>query len=207
MYFSGHIIDEESHWRNHVSFSDLAKIQQPSMDGTSVRIIASLITPAMRRKTKKGRILYILNIDDEKDRVDCLIGEEVFASVKDNINVDDVIVVEGKVRRDAMRESNGLSVDKVLPIAQYIDETFNKVTLTLKSEQVNTTNLEKVLQGLKKNITNSETKENKSLEICVALDDVKANFDSFNKPFSVYEFVNSISRLIAEGSTVSLSGG
>lgn len=25
MYFSGHIIDEESHWRNHVSFSDLEK--------------------------------------------------------------------------------------------------------------------------------------------------------------------------------------
>ena len=96
--------------------------------------------------------IYILNIDDEKDRADCLIGEEVFASVKDNINVDDGIVVEGKVRRDAMRESNGLSVDKVLPIAQYIDETFNKITLTLKSEQVNTTNLEKVLQALKKKI-------------------------------------------------------
>ncbi|MFT4693260.1 MAG: DNA polymerase-3 subunit alpha [Francisella sp.] len=206
MYFSGHIIDEESHWRNHVSFSDLSKIQQPSMDGNSVRIIASLITPAMRRKTKKGRVLYILNIDDEKDRADCLIGEEVFASVKDNINVDDVIVVEGKVRRDAMRESNGLSVDKVLPIAQYIDETFNKVNLTLKSEQVNTTNLEKVLQSLKKNIVNSEASENKILEICVALDDVKASFDRLNKPFSVYEFVNSVSRLIAEGSTVGLSG-
>ncbi len=94
----------------------------------------------------------------------------------------------------------------MLPIAQYIDETFNKVTLTLKSEQVNTTNLEKVLQGLKKNIVNSETKESKSLEICIDLDDVKANFDSFNKAFSVYEFVNSISRLIAEGSTVGLSG-
>jgi DNA polymerase-3 subunit alpha len=206
MYFSGHIIDEESHWRNHVSFSDLSKIQQPSMDGNSVRIIASLITPAMRRKTKKGRVLYILNIDDEKDRADCLIGEEVFASVKDNINVDDVIVVEGKVRRDAMRESNGLSVDKVLPIAQYIDETFNKVNLTLKSEQVNTTNLEKVLQSLKKSIVNSEASENKILEICVALDDVKASFDRLNKPFSVYEFVNSVSRLIAEGSTVGLSG-
>ena len=207
MYFSGHIIDEESHWRNHVSFSDLSKIQQPSMDGNSVRIIASLITPAMRRKTKKGRVLYILNIDDEKDRADCLIGEEVFASVKDNINVDDVIVVEGKVRRDAMRESNGLSVDKVLPIAQYIDETFNKVNLTLKSEQVNTTNLEKVLQSLKKNIASSEAKEAKVLEICIALDDVKASFDHLNKPFSVYEFVNSVSRLIAEGSTVGLSRG
>ena len=206
MYFSGHIIDEESHWRNHVSFSDLAKIQQPSMDGNSVRIIASLITPAMRRKTKKGRVLYILNIDDEKDRADCLIGEEVFASVKDNINVDDVIVVEGKVRRDAMRESNGLSVDKVLPIAEYIDETFNKITLTLKSEQVNTTNLEKVLQSLKKNIASSEAKEANILEICIALDDVKASFDRLNKSFSVYEFVNSVSKLIAEGSTVSLSG-
>ncbi|MDE4953442.1 hypothetical protein NAI68_12665, partial [Francisella tularensis subsp. holarctica] len=43
MYFSGNIIDEESHWRNHVSFSDLEKIQQPNMDGNSVRIIASMI--------------------------------------------------------------------------------------------------------------------------------------------------------------------
>ncbi len=206
MYFSGHIIDEESHWRNHVNFSDLAKIQQPSMDGNSVRIIASLITTAIRRKTKTGKILYILNIDDEKDRSDCLIGEETFASVKDNIKVDDVIVVEGKVRRDNKRETNSLSVDKVLPIAQYIDETFNKISLTLKSEQVNTTNLEKVLEELKTNITNSEASENKILEICVALDDVKASFDSLSKPFSAYDFVNSISKLIAEGSTVSLGG-
>ena len=62
------------------------------------------------------------------------------------------------------------------------------------------------MQSLKKNIVNSEASENKILEICVALDDVKASFDRLNKPFSVYEFVNSVSRLIAEGSTVGLSG-
>ncbi|AIT09217.1 DNA polymerase III subunit alpha [Candidatus Francisella endociliophora] len=206
MYFSGHIIDEESHWRNHVSFSDLEKIQKPNMDGNSVRIIASMITPAMRRKTKTGRILYIINIDDEFDRADCLVGEDVFALVKDNIQVDDVVVVEGKVSRDIQRECNKLSVDKVLPISQYIDENFSKVELALRSQNVNPTNLKKVLDNLKTNIATTNIQRENTLEIKVLLDDVDGRFDYLNKPFSIYEFVNDVSRLIAEGSTVSLSG-
>ncbi|KFJ43764.1 DNA polymerase III subunit alpha [Francisella philomiragia] len=206
MYFSGHIIDGESHWRNHVSFSDLEKIQKPNMDGNSVRIIASMITPPARRKTKTGRILYIINIDDEFDRADCLVGEDVFAAVKDNIQVDDVVVVEGKVSYDKQRECNKLSVDKVQPISQYIDENFSKVELNLRSQNVNPTNLKKVLDNLKKNIATTDIQRENVLEIKVSLDDVDAKFEYFRKPFSVYEFVNDISRLIAEGTTVSLSG-
>ncbi|WP_150468422.1 DNA polymerase III subunit alpha [Francisella sp. SYW-9] len=206
MYFSGHIIDEESHWRNHVSFSDLQKIQQPNMDGNSVRIIASMITPAIRRKTKTGRILYIINIDDEFDRADCLVGEDVFALVKDNIQVDDIVVVEGKVSRDVQRECNKLSVDKVQPISQYIDENFSKVELNLRSKNVNPTNLKKVLDNLKTNIASTDSHKENVLEITVSLDDVDGKFDYLQKPFSIYKFVNDISRLIAEGSTVSLSG-
>ncbi|MDE5005127.1 hypothetical protein NAI73_12000, partial [Francisella tularensis subsp. holarctica] len=59
MYFSGHIIDDESHWRNHVSFIDLEKIQQPNMYVNSVIIIESIINPPERSKTKNGRVLYI----------------------------------------------------------------------------------------------------------------------------------------------------
>ena len=205
MYFSGHIIDEESHWRNHVSFSDLERIQHPSMDGNSVRIIASMITPAIRRKTKQGRILYIINIDDEFDRADCLVGEDVFASVKDNIKVDDLVVVEGKISRDIQRERNKLSVDKVQPVSQYIDENFGKVKLTLKSSKVATTNLKKVLDSLKQNIVDSSDQKQNVLEIKVCLDEVEADFDYLQKQFSIYKFVNDVSKLIAEGSTVSLS--
>ncbi|AXA34201.1 DNA polymerase III subunit alpha [Francisella adeliensis] len=206
MYFSGHIIDDESHWRNHVSFSDLARIQQPSADGTSVRIIASMITPAMRRQTKTGRVLYILNIDDEKNRADCLISEDVFASVKDNIKVDDVIVVEGKVSRDVQRDNNKLSVDKVLPIADYIDETFSKVNITLKSNLINSTNLEKVLHSLKDNIASDSGDQERSLNICISLDGVDASFNSLTENFSIYSLVNNINHLIAEGSTIKLEG-
>ena len=206
MYFSGHIIDEESHWRNHVSFIDLQKIQQPNMDGNSVRIIASMITPAIHRKTKTGRILYIINIDDEFDRADCLVGEDVFALVKDNIQVDDIVVVEGKVSRDVQRECNKLSVDKVQPISQYIDENFSKVELNLRSKNVNPTNLKKVLDNLKTNIASTDSHKENVLEITVSLDDVDGKFDYLQKPFSIYKFVNDISRLIAEGSTVSLRG-
>lgn len=206
MYFSGHIIDEESHWRNHVSFSDLEKIQQPNMDGNSVRIIASMITPPARRKTKTGRVLYIINIDDEFDRADCLISEEVFASVKDSIEVDDIVVVEGKVSRDVQRECNKLSVDKVQPISQYIDENFSKVELTLRSQNINPTNLKKVLSNLKENIASTNIQKQNILEITVSLGDVNGKFDYLQKPFSIYKFVNDVSKLIAEGSTVSLSG-
>lgn len=204
MYFSGHIIDEESHWRNHISFSDLEKIQHPSMDGNSVRIIASMITPAIRRKTKTGRILYIINIDDEFDRADCLVGEEVFASVKDNIQVDDVVVVEGKVSRDIQRERNRLSVDNVQPISQYIDENFNGINLQLNAKNINSINLQKVLNNLKQNITKSTAQKENSLEISVLLDGVSGKFDPLEESFSIYQFINDISRLVPEGSTVSL---
>lgn len=205
MYFSGHIIDEENHWRNHVSFSDLDKIQQPNMDGNSVRIIASMITPAIRRKTKTGKVLYIINIDDEFDRADCLISEDVFVAVKDSIQVDDIVVVEGKVSRDVQRECNKLSVDKVQPISQYIDENFSKVELTLRSQTVNPINLKKLLSNLKENIASTNTQKQNILEITISLDDVDGKFDFLQKPFSIYKFVNDVSRLIAEGSTVSLS--
>ncbi|BCD91329.1 DNA-directed DNA polymerase [Francisella halioticida] len=207
MYFSGHILDEESHWRNHVSFSDLQKIQQSNMDGNSVRIIASMIAPAIRRRTKTGRILYIINIDDEFDRVDCLVGEDVFALVKDNIQVDDIVVVEGKVSRDIQRECNKLSVGKVQPISQYIDENFSKIEVNLRTKNINPTNLKKVLDNLRINIASVDTQKENALEIEVYLDGVDGKFDCLRKPFSIYEFVNDISRLIAEGSTVNLSSG
>lgn len=176
------------------------------MDGNSVRIIASMITPPARRKTKTGRVLYIINIDDEFDRADCLISEEVFASVKDSIEVDDIVVVEGKVSRDVQRECNKLSVDKVQPISQYIDENFSKVELTLRSQNINPTNLKKVLSNLKENIASTNIQKQNILEITVSLDDVDGKFDYLQKPFSIYKFVNDVSKLIAEGSTVSLSG-
>ncbi|MEY8702487.1 hypothetical protein AB4F11_05735, partial [Francisella philomiragia] len=91
--------------------------------------------------------------------------------------------------------------------SQYIDENFSKVELNLRSQNVNPTNLKKVLDNLKKNIATTDIQRENVLEIKVSLDDVEAKFEYLRKPFSVYEFVNDISRLIAEGSTVSLSGG
>ena len=199
MYFSGHIVDQENHWRKYVNFSDLEKIQKLNMDGNSVKIIASLIAPAMRRKTKHGRILYIINVDDKFDRADCLVSEDVFVSVKDNIAVDDVVVIEGKVSRDIQRDRNKLGVEKVLPISQYIDETFNKIEFTLKSEKVNPTNLEKVLQQLKENIKTANQENIKTLNICISIDGVNVSFDSLVKPFSIYELVNSLKGLITDG--------
>ncbi|MDE5014388.1 hypothetical protein NAI47_09375, partial [Francisella tularensis subsp. holarctica] len=99
---------------------------------------------------------YIINIYDEFDRSVCLICEEFFASVKDSIEVDDIVVVEGKVSRDVHRECNKLSVDKVQPISQYIDENFSKVELTLRSHNINPTNLKKVLSNLKENIASTK---------------------------------------------------
>ncbi|MFC4892174.1 DNA polymerase III subunit alpha [Pseudofrancisella aestuarii] len=203
MYFSGHIIDEENHWRNYVSFSNLEKIQHPSMDGNSVRIIASMITPAIRRKTKQGRILYILNIDDEFDRADCLISEDIFASVKDNINVDDIVVVEGKISRDIQRDRNKLNVDKVLPIKQYVDQSFSKVKLEIKSSEVDTNQLQKSLQALKVNINKNQNCGSKLLEIKVDCEDVEATFDTLGQKFSIYEFVNNIRQNIEQGIKIS----
>ena len=98
---------------------------------------------------------------------------------------DDVVVVEGKVSRDIQRENNKLSVDKILPIADYIDETFNKVNIVLKSKQINFTNLEKVLHSLKNDITENSEKNNtkKSLNICLNLDEVSATFEPLDDVF------------------------
>ncbi|GAB4221937.1 MAG: DNA polymerase III subunit alpha [Francisella sp.] len=205
IFFSGHIIDEESHWRNHVKFSDLSKIQQPNIDGEYVRIIASINSPVVQRKTKKGNFLYVLSIEDEFDRLDCFVNEDIFTMIKDSMSVNDIIVVEGKVARDTNRDCNKLNIDKVMPISQYIDESFNKVKLVLKSQNVNPTNLKKLLNNLKENILSTKNEKQNTLEIIISYDDVEGKFDDFNNPFSIYKFVNDVSKLIAEGSTISLS--
>ncbi|MDE5018535.1 hypothetical protein NAI67_09990, partial [Francisella tularensis subsp. holarctica] len=91
-------------------------------------------------------------------------------------------VVEGKVSRDVQRECNKLSVDKVQPISQYIDENFSKVELTLRSQNINTTNLKKVLSNLKENIASTNIQKQKILEITVSLGDFDGKFDYLQKP-------------------------
>ena len=206
MYFSGHIIDEENHWRKYINFSNLEKIQHASMDGSSVRIIASMISPTQRFRTKAGRVLYKINVDDEYDRADCLISEDVFASVKDNINVDDIIIIEGNVSRDVMRDKNKLSVENVLPISQYIEDTFGTVKLTLDTDKVDTGVLESVINNLTQNISNIEFGGDNTLEIHVSLDGVDATFDKLHKPFSIYKFVNDISNSLHAGIQIRVEG-
>ena len=82
--------------------------------------------------------------------------------------------------------------------------TFNSLKLMIKTADVNSTNLLKLLDSLKQNIATSTSQSIKTLDISIFLDDIQADFDSLKANFSIYKFVNNISKLIAEGSTVSL---
>jgi DNA polymerase-3 subunit alpha len=165
-----------------------------------------MISPTQRFRTKAGRVLYKINVDDEYERADCLISEDVFASVKDNINVDDIIIIEGNVSRDVMRDKNKLSVENVLPISQYIEDTFSTVKLTLDSDKLDTSSLEDVIDNLSNNIALSESGDDNTLEIIVSLDGVDATFDKLQKPFSIYKFVNDISHLLNVGIKIRVEG-
>ena len=193
MYFSGHIIDEERHWKKYINFSDLEIAQNPKFDGNSIRIIASLMAPPMRRKTRQDRVLYIVSIDDDKDRIDCLVNEDVFTLVKNEVKVNDIIILEAKVSRDFRKDINKLKVNKISPISTYINENFKDLKISFNDKDVTKNELMKLVCNLKNNINNIQQQEQiNTLHFRVDCETSIANFDKLYKNFSIYDFINFI---------------
>ena len=193
MYFSGHIIDEEKHWKKYINFSDLEIAQNPKSDGNSIRIIASLMAPPMRRKTRQDRVLYIVSIDDDKDRIDCLVNEDVFALVKNEVKVNDIIVLEAKVSRDFRKDINKLKVNKISPISTYINGNFKDLKISFNDKDVTKNELMKLVSNLKNNIDNIQQQEQiNTLHFKVDCETSIAYFDKLYKNFSIYDFISFI---------------
>ena len=127
---SGHIIDEVKHWLPQINVCPLASIE-PSHRKTATRM-AGVVTSWEQRKTKRGSMIGVLGIDDGTDQIEVVLFNEVLEAVKDNIIVDETVVVEGEVSIDSFTERLRITAQSVMPIEKALDDLIRGIKLNLK---------------------------------------------------------------------------
>lgn len=96
-YFSGHPYDDyEPEIRRFVS-AKIKHLQKYMNDSVT---IAGMISSVRFTKTKRGKPLAFISLDDRSGKVDIVLFSEVFEASKHLLERDQVVVIEGDVSKD-----------------------------------------------------------------------------------------------------------
>lgn len=115
LYLTGHPIEEYQAELNHFISKRIVELQP--MRGQSQKM-AGLVVDLRLKKTKKGENLCFVTLDDRSARIDVTLFGDTYDSVRDIVQKDTVLVVEGEVKEDHFSGGLKVSVSSVLNIPQ-----------------------------------------------------------------------------------------
>jgi DNA polymerase III subunit alpha len=164
LYLSGHIIDEVKHWLPKIQAQPLNTLE-PSHRKTAVRM-AGVVTSWEQRKTKRGAMIGILGLDDGTERIEMVLFSKILEEVKDQIKVDDTILVEGEVSIDDFTDRLRITAQSVIPFDVALNSLLSGVKLSLNLEQMNGNSVERISKSFGMLTSDEVTGENlKSLKV------------------------------------------
>ncbi len=121
IYITGHPLDN---WRERLSDMDIttAEVMDPEktgfdLDGRNVHM-GGILTAVKGKVTKKGGYMGFLTLEDLTGEIECLVFPKVFERYQGQVQVDDMVVLTGKlsIRED---EDPKLLVDTIQPLDQW----------------------------------------------------------------------------------------
>jgi DNA polymerase-3 subunit alpha len=142
LYLSGHIIDEVKHWLPRIQAQPLSSLE-PSHRKTAIRM-AGVVTSWEQRKTKRGTMIGILGLDDGTERIEMVLFSKILEAVKDQINVDDTIVVEGEVSIDDFTDRLRITAQSITPFDTALNNLLSSIKLTLNLELMDSHSVENI---------------------------------------------------------------
>ena len=114
LYLTGHPIDEYETELRHFISKRIVELQP--MRGQTQKM-AGLVDLRLK-KTKKGENLCFVTLDDRSARIDVTLFGDTYDRVRDIVQKDTVLVVEGEVKEDHFSGGMKVSVNSVLNIPQ-----------------------------------------------------------------------------------------
>ncbi|WP_116963172.1 DNA polymerase III subunit alpha [Fastidiosibacter lacustris] len=134
MFLSGHLIDEDRFWLNYFKVTPLNRIT-PTTRKESI-LLAGVVVSIAQRKTKSGKLMGALQIDDGYERLELVIFSDLYDSVKHMISVDQTVIVEGEVSIDGYNDQLRINALDIQPIEQYVDLTINTLNFNLPIDKL-----------------------------------------------------------------------
>ncbi|WP_440993873.1 DNA polymerase III subunit alpha [Cysteiniphilum litorale] len=164
MFLSGHIIDEDRIWLNHFKVQSLSRITATTRKESI--LLAGVVVAMAQRKTKSGKLMGVLQIDDGCERLELVIFSELYDAVKHLISVDETVIVEGEASIDAYNDQLRINALSIEPIAKYVDKNIKSLKLSFSQQQIAT--VQTLLTEL---VASSNDAELKSVELYIQSDD------------------------------------
>jgi len=115
LYLTGHPIDEYESELKHFISKRIVELQ--SARGQTQKM-AGLVVEIRLKKTKKGDNLCFVTLDDRSARIDVTLFGDTYDAVRDMVQKDAVLIVEGEVQEDHFSGGMKVRVSKVLTIPQ-----------------------------------------------------------------------------------------
>ncbi len=132
---SGHLIDEVKYWLDLLKLPKLAQLQ-PTHRKSEVKL-AGVVNAMVQRKTKKGSLISILTIDDGTDRMEMMVFTELYDKIKDVIEVDDIVMIEGEIGIDSYTDRLRISANNITPFNQAVTKRIQSLDLNLNMSETN----------------------------------------------------------------------
>ena len=179
MFLSGHLIDEDRLWLNHFKVVPLNRIT-PTTRKESI-LLAGVVVSITQRKTKSGKLMGVLQIDDGYERLELVVFSELYDAIRHAINVDQTVVVEGEASIDAYNDQLKINALSVQTIEQYVESGVKSFGLSLEEKE-----LGYLQQFIKNTIDENKALSSKKVQLLVDGDDYRVALSAENLAINVH---------------------
>ncbi|MCK5356573.1 MAG: DNA polymerase III subunit alpha, partial [Methyloprofundus sp.] len=135
LFLTGHPIDQYRAELKNIVASNLADSLvtiEKSRGKISVRL-AGILVGVRTRQDRKGLTMGFATLDDKTARIDVTIYAEVFASVKDLLSSDEVLLIEATAQLNSYSGMLSIVADKIFTMEQARESYARSVTLNWNS--------------------------------------------------------------------------
>lgn len=132
LYLSGHPMTPYRKELAHFTAGTLAKLK-PS--GKKTVLVAGLVAGIRTMMTKRGDRMAFVTLDDDTARVELAVFSDVYKGVKELLQSDEVLVVEGEVSVDDYSGSYRMSCKRVMSMVQAREQFAKRLRLNLVSDR------------------------------------------------------------------------
>ena len=113
LFLTDHPIAQYQHELKHITHGSIAETLA-SVEGSKFKIetrLAGLLVEMRTRQDKKGKIMAFATLDDRTSRLDVAIYSEVYERFREQLKIDNVLVVEGSARIDGYTGKLSVTAD------------------------------------------------------------------------------------------------
>ncbi|MBT4836466.1 MAG: DNA polymerase III subunit alpha [Methylococcales bacterium] len=142
LYLTGHPINQYLEELKNFTTSRISELSvppQPKQDNFRSRgipvTVAGLVIAIRTKQNQRGGKMAFITLDDRSGRIEVSIFAEVYEQHNDIINIDNVLVVSGKLSHDDFRDSLKIVSDEILDMNKAREKFAKFLVIDIKQQE------------------------------------------------------------------------